>query len=244
VREEGGRSHQRPCDEPGAPLAAHANDDRTRGRLAAPLAALLCAVALIAPGLARANGDPASDFLLSQNVFFPFENKLSANVKQDLVAAVQRDNQAGYPVKVAIINSRSDLGLVPGMFGRPQAYAEFLGSEIGFVFQGHLLVAMPKGLGLSYKGGKPDPDRAVVGRIPVPDGPDGTGEAALNALPRLAARSGNTGGGGGGGVSTEVIAAIVATLVMVAGIVVVVLIALRRQPEGEDADEPPSPTSA
>jgi len=198
----------------------------------------------VGPAAARANGDPASDFLLSQDVFFPFENKLSAGVKQDLVAAAERANSAGYPVRVAILNTRSDLGLVPQMFGRPQPYAEFLGSEIGFVFQGHLLVAMPKGLGLSYKGGKPDPDRGVVARIRVPDGPDGTGTAAVRAVPRLAARAGRTGGGGGAGVSVEVIAAVVATLLMIGGILVIVLLARRRQLEGEDTGEPPSRSSA
>ena len=197
----------------------------------------------MAPSAARANGDPASDFLLSQDVFFPFENKLSARVKQDLVGAVEQANSAGYPVKVAIINTRSDLGLVPQMFGRPQPYAEFLGSEIGFVFQGHLVVAMPQGLGLSFKGGKPDPNRGVVARIRVNGGPDGTGRAAATAVPRLAARAGRT-GGGSGGVSVELIAGVVATLVVVGGILVIVLLARGREPEGEDSGEPPSPSSA
>ena len=202
---------------------------------------MVALVALALPAAAPANGDPASDFLLSQDVFFPFERKLSAPVKQDLVAAIERANEAGYPTKVAIINSRSDLGLVPGMFGKPQDYAEFLGSEIRFQFLGHLVVAMPQGLGLSYQGGKPDPQRSTVAKIPVPDGADGTGTASIRAIDRLAAAGASD---SGGGFPMEIVAGLAATLLVLAGIAAVVVLARRRQQPEDDLDEPPSAPAA
>ena len=98
------------------------------------------------------------------------------------MTVVARANDAGYPVKTAIVNTAFDLGTVVDLFGKPQEYAEFLGNELGYVYQGHLLIAMPDGLGLSHRGGKPDPQRTLVEGMAVPDGADGTGEAAVLAV--------------------------------------------------------------
>ena len=50
---------------------------------------------------ARADGDPASDYLLTQKVFFPFDFKVPAAKQQQLVALVDEANRAGYPIRVA-----------------------------------------------------------------------------------------------------------------------------------------------
>jgi len=52
-----------------------------RATLLVALAAALCA-----PVAARANGDPASDYLLVQSVFLPFNAKIDANAKKRLDA--------------------------------------------------------------------------------------------------------------------------------------------------------------
>jgi hypothetical protein len=55
-------------------------------------------------------------------------------------------------LKVAIIGTAEELGLVPYLFGRPQAYAEFLDREISFNQPQPLLVVMPGGFGLAKAG--------------------------------------------------------------------------------------------
>jgi hypothetical protein len=127
----------------GLPLAAGAG-----------LLLLACAVclsstmSLSAPG-ARADGDPASDVLLAQDVFYPYQPKvgssLEAALEKTLRAAARAD---GLHLKVAIIGSPEELGLVPKLFGRPQEYAEFLDREISFNQPQQLLVVMPNGFGV------------------------------------------------------------------------------------------------
>jgi hypothetical protein len=189
--------------------------------------ALAALVALAAPAPAAANGDPASHFLLVQDVFLPFEQRLSDDAKGDLVAAVQRANRAGYEVKVAVVNTPADLGTARGQFGSAQGYAEFLGKEIGFQFQGHLLVAMPQGLGLSRRGGEPDPQADALDGVRVGEGADGTARAAIEGVSRLAAVEARE----GDGFPLVPALAAVATLLVLGGLVGLVLVGRRRQPE-------------
>jgi hypothetical protein len=157
-----------------------------------------------------------------QDVFFPFERKLSDPVKRDLVAAVREANGDGYPVKAAVINTPSDLGLVRDMYGKPQEYAEYLGGQLGVVFEGHLLIAMPQGLGLSHNGGRPDPDRRLVADTAVGRDADATGTAAALAVTRLAAT-----GSGDGGVPVLLVVAAVFTLLAAAAVAALVVVARR-----------------
>jgi len=99
---------------------------------------------------AGADGDPASDYLLQQDVFLPYPAP-SAAAAQQLRSAVH-SLPTGSRVKVAVIASKQDLGSVPQLFGQPVKYAKFLALEIAFVYKGPLLVAMPVGLGF-YAGG-------------------------------------------------------------------------------------------
>src|SRR2546423_1634368 len=111
------------------------------------LAAALLAVALAAPSAARADSDPASDTLLLQDVFLPVEPPLSQSDASAIRKLAATMKKAGYPLKVAIIATPNDLGLVPQIFGKPQYYAGYLGREIDFNKKNNLLVVMPAGYG-------------------------------------------------------------------------------------------------
>jgi hypothetical protein len=60
-----------------------------------------CAIA----GTARADGDPASDYLLGTQVFLPFDMKLPAAKQQELISIVRDANTSGYAIRVALIGS-------------------------------------------------------------------------------------------------------------------------------------------
>ncbi len=76
------------------------------------LAALVAAGGLAVP-LARANGDPASDYLLSQSTFIPFDAKLSQEETEQLNGVVAEAKKQGFTIRVALIASELDLGAVP-----------------------------------------------------------------------------------------------------------------------------------
>jgi hypothetical protein len=156
-------------------------------------ALLLVALAVLAPGSARANGDPASDTLLTDQTFLPIEAPISASAKNDLNQTVAEANRKGYTIRVAIIPFTGDLGLVGSLWAKPQPYAKFLWNELSFQYNNRLLVAMPAGFGYYAGPGKPmDKELAVLkgikpGRIPT----DLTTSAA-EAVRQLAAANGVT----------------------------------------------------
>jgi hypothetical protein len=162
-------------------------------RLAA-LAALCLMVS--APASAVADGDPASDVLLGQDVFLPY-SPISQRVQRNLYAVTAAARRAGYPVKVALIGARTDLGVVPALFGRPAAYARFLSAELAGVAGGPVLVVMPDGFGLAAagRGRSTGTLRGIAsgGGTSSRAGPsaDGLGEAAVAAVARLAAQAGH-----------------------------------------------------
>ena len=102
--------------------------------------------AVVAP-VALADGDPASDVLFTSDVFVPYAKPQPALV-ESLQRAIDTANTKGYRIKVAVIGSKNDLGIVTSLDRKPQRYAEFLGSEIRFFYHGHLLVVMPNGFGV------------------------------------------------------------------------------------------------
>jgi hypothetical protein len=135
---------------------------RRGGRRRPPLALALKAAAAgltvalaaaVGPTAAWADGDPASDYLLTQNVFVPAEaqSQAAATALEKAVDAVYLD---GARVKVAVIYAPVDLGSVPSLFGNPGGYAQFLGLELSLWYVGPLLVVMPSGFGV-YDGGRP-----------------------------------------------------------------------------------------
>jgi hypothetical protein len=146
-------------------------------------------IAAVAPSLAAADGDPASDYLLGQSVFLPFDAKIPSEKAKQLTDLIAEANHSGFRIRVAVIATRYDLGSVTALYLKPQKYAEFLGAEIYFVYRGRLLVAMANGYGYS-KGGKPLPPGPLA-RLPRP-GPQAAAlvTGASTAVQRLAAANG------------------------------------------------------
>jgi hypothetical protein len=114
--------------------------------LLAIVAALAAAGVRAAPALA--DGDPASDVLVYQPVFYPYAPAPHA-LEHRLSGVVRSANQQGLKIRIAIIQSRRDLGAIPELFGKPSVYARFLGSELSSVWRGRVLIVMPNGYGLA-----------------------------------------------------------------------------------------------
>lgn len=187
---------------------------------------------------AFADGDPASDVLLGESVFYPYQPPTSKALQTTLNAETAAAKKAGFPIKVAIIGSPVDLGVIPDLFGKPQPYATFLDQEISFRTKQPLLVVMSNGYGsqgLDATGTK------AVSTLALPAGKtsDDLAQAAIAAVAKLAAASGHPikgvpgvsdssgGSGGSGGSSTTTI--LVAVLAVLALLTAVALIVVRRR---------------
>ena len=109
---------------------------------------ILSASAAAYPISARADGDPASDVLLAQSVFYPYQPKVSSALEAAMEKTLHAAAAGGLHLKVAIIGAPEELGLIPNLFGHPQEYAEFLDREISFNHPQPLLVVMPAGFGV------------------------------------------------------------------------------------------------
>jgi len=146
---------------------------------------------LVAVPVARADGDPASDYLLGQPSFIPPDAGVPPAYAKQLNQVLLDAKDKGYRIRVALIASRYDLGSVGVLDKQPKRYARFLGQELLFVYPGRLLVVMPNGLGVS-RAGKPAPaEQATVDRLPPPGaGGAGLASAATRAVVRLAANAG------------------------------------------------------
>jgi hypothetical protein len=150
----------------------------------------LLVVACVAGGTARADGDPASDYLLGTQVFLPFDLKVSKSKQRELIALVHDVNASGYTIRVALIGSAYDMGAVTSLWRKPKPYATFLGAELQFVYKKRLLIVMPQGFGFSWAKHPSTREYAVLAKIPVGKGPEGLVAAAGTAVQRLAAASG------------------------------------------------------
>ena len=159
--------------------------------MARRLTLLVLLAALAAVPLARADGDPASDFLLSRSTFVPPDLGVSAAAAQRLSATVALARARGYTIRVAVIGSAYDLGAVSSLDRKPKQYARFLGQELTLVYHGRLLIVMPNGFGVA-RSGKALPDaQGVVDRLPEP-GPGGPQlvQAGIDGVRALAAAAG------------------------------------------------------
>ncbi len=201
-------------------------------RIASILTVLVLAGALGAAG-ARADGDPASDTLLGENVFYPYAPPVSGSVERTLNAETAAAKRSGFPIKVALIGRPLDLGVIPDLFGKPQAYAKFLDQEISFQGLQPLLVVMAAGYGVQ---GLSHSATVAAGSLPRPAGstPTALARAAETAVARLAAASGHpvkggpspgAGSGGGGSSSLPLIIALALAALLVSG----ALVLLRRR---------------
>ncbi|MBV8257175.1 MAG: hypothetical protein JO073_05090 [Actinobacteria bacterium] len=161
-------------------------------------------VAALAAGAAWADGDPASDYLLAEQVFLPYDAKIPAADASALSSVIRSANQQGFKIRVAVIWSDYDLGSVTALWKQPQRYAKFLGAELGFVYKQRLLVVMPNGFGFNWPGHSPAAAYALLAKLPTSSTPSGMAKAATAAVQRLAAADGvkaNAAAKGGSGVS-------------------------------------------
>jgi hypothetical protein len=200
-------------------------------RLARLLALLVLLGATLAPAVARADGDPASDVLLGQNVFYPYTPAVSPAIQKTLDSETTAASRAKFPVKVALIASPVDLGVIPDLFGKPQKYADFLDQEISFQTKQPLLVVMAAGYGVE---GIHGPAQAAVTSLPKPVGPttNALAQAAITAVAKLAADSGHpikgvaglpgSSSSSGGSSTTPIVIALVAAALLTAAALVVV----------------------
>jgi hypothetical protein len=182
-----------------------ANSTPTRMRLAGCLRApagraiaLTAACALMAAWAAgpmtapaRADGDPASDVLATQQLFLPWDARFPAGRQAQLTALLAASARSGYPIRAAIIASASDLGSVTVLWRRPQEYAELLGEELSLVYRGPLLVIMPDGFGLYQQDRTASLHRSALAGVPLPAAAGGLAGAAVAAVEHLASGAGH-----------------------------------------------------
>lgn len=172
----------------------HRPDRRTSVRPTPRLALLTIALALVlaaAPAVARADGDPASDVLVSQTVFLPWDAGASSAQEVQLAAVARAASARGDPTRVAVIASAKDLGSVTALWRQPQSYAEYLGDELSLLFRGNVLVVMPNGFGLYRDGVAPGVERAALLRAGLSDEKGSLASSAVSAVRALAAASGH-----------------------------------------------------
>ncbi|HJS94506.1 MAG TPA: hypothetical protein VJ741_09595 [Solirubrobacteraceae bacterium] len=152
-------------------------------RAVATMLALAALVIVLAPRSALADGDPASDVLIGENVFYPYSPTVSTSLQKQLNGETAAAARAHFPIKVALIDTPADLGAIPTLFGKPQQYAHFLVQEISFLnVKPLLLVVMPAGYGTQHLG--PVATNAVASlKGPVSADSNDLAQAAIAAVP-------------------------------------------------------------
>jgi hypothetical protein len=115
---------------------------------------------------------------------------VSAALQKTLNAETAAARRAQFPIKVALIASPVDLGVIPDLFDKPQKYAEFLDQEISFQKKQLLLVVMPAGYGVQ---GLPTSAASGATVLAKPAGRQSNdlARAAITAIPKLAAAAGH-----------------------------------------------------
>lgn len=212
------------------------------------IALLAAALVLSAAPAALADGDPASDVLGSQDAFYPYSPPASKPLVVALNALLKQVRKAGFPIKVALIETAGDLGSYPTLFNSPQRYADLLGSELptnphgGVNEKFGLLIVMPGGFGGQRLGDRVNEALDPV-KIDIEQGSDGLVRAALEAVAGLATVNGHetaippeakppeAKASGGGGTSPWVFIGPIAGLLVAAGIAGLV-VRRRRPPAG------------
>jgi hypothetical protein len=197
------------------------------------ISAVVAGALLALPGSAHADGDPASDVLISDTVFVGYQAPSAATTTK-LRRTVAAARKAGQPVRVAVIQSPQDLGALGNLWGHPREYARLLAQELGNpVEQGaagrreELIVVMPAGYGTS---GVPASVERDLRNVEIGDtsDPDALGAAAGYGVQELAKATGHpvpaafakpkTDSGGSGGLI--VVLVVVALLALVIGLIV------------------------
>jgi hypothetical protein len=207
------------------------------------LALVLALAALgVAAASAPADGDPASDTLLIQQLYTPVAQKISAPVLSQLTSTITSANTAGFKIRVALILDKTDLGSVPQLFGHPVQYVHLLASELVYGWKGGVIAVQPAGIGVRNVTPLAKA-QALVDTIAVakPATADSLAEAATTAVRKLAAQDGKTlpadtttttatasSSGGGSSVWTWVEIAVPIAVLLAAGGVIAVRLRARR----------------
>jgi hypothetical protein len=158
--------------------------------------ALALAAVLVLAGLgaasARADGDPASDYLISQKVFLPYDAKIPKADADALAATVDSANAQGFKIRVAIIWSDYDLGSVTALWKQPRRYARFLGAELSYYYKQRLLILMPNGFGFNWPGHPAAAAYRRLAAVAIGSTPAAMTRSATAAVQKLAAAAGVT----------------------------------------------------
>jgi cytochrome oxidase Cu insertion factor (SCO1/SenC/PrrC family) len=154
--------------------------------------ALTVALVLVSGGVARADGDPASDYLVGNQVFLTSQSTGMSPAQRQLVAAVAAANRAGFAIRVAVISNDYDLGSVTELWDKPRTYARFLGVELSRAYRHQrLLVVMPNGFGFNWPGHATARTYGLLATVAVHSGAGaGLAATAAVAVRRLAHASG------------------------------------------------------
>jgi hypothetical protein len=210
------------------------------------IALVLAAACAVAAPAARADGDPASDVLLFQRVFLSYFKPDPATDTAELKRVVGEANRRGYPIRVALIGGKGDLGSVPSFWRKPQQYVEFLGQELSVLpvakpYKSRVLVVMPNGYGLGLNGKALTAERGALKGVATPEAAgENLSAGAIRAVQALAAAKGihiaaripkgSAGGdGGGGGSHTTLELAGVAVMLLAVGAALEIARRLRRR---------------
>ena len=165
--------------------------DWTPVRLAV-ITAILASVALIAAPGGIADGDPASDVLVESRLFNPIDSASRWRRRRGSRRCLNASARAGFPIRVALIAARTDLGTVTPLWRDPGNYAALSRHRaLAQLYGGQVLVVMPSGFGLHGPAHGPHavtPAEAAVRATAPGAGPaagDGRalGRAAAGALP-------------------------------------------------------------
>lgn len=135
--------------------------------LAAGVAAVIVVALLLAP-IAKADGDPASDWLLTKPSFIPPDAGISSADQKSLDQLLLSAKAQGYTLRVAVITSQYDMGSVTVLWKRPTDYAPFLSQELRFLYKHRVLVVMPNGLAIANNGKRDPAEQAIVAKLTPP----------------------------------------------------------------------------
>jgi len=167
---------------------------RTRQRWLRLALALAFTLAIVATGFAPAalaDGDPGSDVLVYQPLFFEPDANVPVSAQLQLGDLLERLSKTSFPVRVALISSPEDLGAISAAWQKPREYAPFLGYELSAAYTGRLLVVMPGGYGFDWSGQPASVISAgysALSALPTPGtGGKNLAAAALSAIRALAA---------------------------------------------------------
>jgi hypothetical protein len=128
--------------------------------------------------------------LVYQKLFVAADANMSIAQQVELGDLLTSVTRSGFPIRVAVIAERDDLGAITALWEKPAAYAHFLGIELSLAYAQRLLVVMPGGFGFYWQGHQTAAADRVLGRLPIGQGGNGLATAAVTAVRALASASG------------------------------------------------------